>query len=157
MRKVPMFLKQNLFSDTIFDNDISVEQKHFFQYASILIPLNTNLDLTILLWEKIYSMENEDKSSLEIIGAPVVLAPERAKGALERLMEALSSMQEMTESKILKTFALELAVKAASNSLNTEAHEILCEQLFSSSNPSYAPNGKRIIIELEQEDLVKDL
>ena len=64
MRKVPMFLKQNLFSDTIFDNDISVEQKHFFQYASILIPLNTNLDLTILLWEKIYSMENEDKSSL---------------------------------------------------------------------------------------------
>ena len=100
---------------------------------------------------------NEDKSSLEIIGAPVVLAPERAKGALERLMEALSSMQEMTESKILKTFALELAVKAASNSLNTEAHEVLCEQLFSSSNPSYAPNGKRIIIELEQEDLVKDL
>tara|TARA_Y100000385_G_scaffold291551_1_gene370248 strand:+ start:636 stop:2453 length:1818 start_codon:yes stop_codon:yes gene_type:complete len=100
---------------------------------------------------------NKDKSSLEIIGAPVVLAPERAKGALERLMEALSSMQEMTESKILKTFALELAVKAASNSLNTEAHEVLCEQLFSSSNPSYAPNGKRIIIELEQEDLVKDL
>ena len=100
---------------------------------------------------------NEDKSSLEIIGAPVVLAPERAKGALERLMEALSSMQEMTESKILKTFALELAVKAASNSLNTEAHEVLCEQLFSSSNPSYAPNGKRIIIELEQEDLVRDL
>ena len=59
-----MFLKRNLFDDTIFDNSKSVSQMEFFQYASILIPLNTNLDLTVLLWERIYSMENENKSSM---------------------------------------------------------------------------------------------
>ena len=91
---------------------------------------------------------------MEITGAPVVLAPEKAKEALERFMEELSAMQDVSESKVLKTFALELAIKAASYSLNTEALEVLREQLFSSSNPIFAPNGKKIIIELQQEDLV---
>jgi hypothetical protein len=59
-----MYLKRNLFEDTIFDNSKHVIQTDFFQYASILIPLNTNLDLTVLLWERIYSMENENKSSM---------------------------------------------------------------------------------------------
>jgi DNA mismatch repair protein MutL len=100
---------------------------------------------------------SQDKKSMEITGAPVVLASEKAKEALERFMEELSAMQDVSESKVLKTFALELAIKAASYSLNTEALEVLREQLFSSSNPSFAPNGKKIIIELQQEDLVKYL
>ena len=56
-----MFLrKRHLFEDTVFNNQKPVEQKENFEYWGILIPLNTNLDLTLLLWEKIYSMENED-------------------------------------------------------------------------------------------------
>jgi len=65
VKKVKMYIvKKNLFSNTIFDNDKAVEQKYPFQYSNILIPLNTNLQLTVMIWEKIYSMENEDKRSL---------------------------------------------------------------------------------------------
>ena len=64
MREVTMYLKRNLFDNTIFDNSKAVVQTEMFQYSGILIPLNTNLDLTVLLWERIYSMKNEDKSSL---------------------------------------------------------------------------------------------
>jgi DNA mismatch repair protein MutL len=95
-----------------------------------------------------------DRTTVEIVGAPVVLAPENAKGAMERFMEELSSMEDVSESKVLKAFALELATKTADSSLNTEAMEHLREQLFSSSNPSVGPNGKKIITELQQEDLV---
>ena len=97
---------------------------------------------------------HEDHSTVEIIGAPVVLAPENAKGAMERFMEELSAMEDVSESKVLKTFALELATKSADGMLHTEALEHLREQLFSSSNPSVGPNGKKIITELQQEDLV---
>ena len=58
------------------------------------------------------------------------MAPEKAKEALERFMEELSTIQDVSESKVLKTFALELAIKAASYSLNTEAQEVLREQLL---------------------------
>ena len=95
-----------------------------------------------------------DRTTVEIVGAPVVLAPENAKGAMERFMEELSSMEDVSESKVLKAFALELATKTADSSLSTEAMEHLREQLFSSSNPSVGPNGKKIITELQQEDLV---
>jgi len=65
VKKVKMYIgKANLFKNTIFDNDNVVKQKDPFQYSSILIPLNTNLELTMFVWEKIYSMENENKSSL---------------------------------------------------------------------------------------------
>jgi hypothetical protein len=69
-------------------------------------------------------------------------------------MEELSSMEDVSESKVLKAFALELATKTADSSLSTEAMEHLREQLFSSSNPSVGPNGNKIITELQQEDLV---
>tara|TARA_Y100000389_G_scaffold192338_1_gene219654 strand:+ start:2274 stop:2444 length:171 start_codon:yes stop_codon:yes gene_type:complete len=52
--------RKKLFKDTIFDNRVSVEQKEPFEYSSVLIPLNTNLELTLLVWEKIYSIKNED-------------------------------------------------------------------------------------------------
>ena len=56
-----LYLKRKkLFKDTIFDNRVSVEQKEPFEYSSVLIPLNTNLELTLLIWEKIYSIKNED-------------------------------------------------------------------------------------------------
>ena len=95
-----------------------------------------------------------DRTVVEIVGVPVVLAPENAKGAMERFMEELSSMEDVSESKVLKAFALELATKTADSSLSTEAMEHLREQLFSSSNPSVGPNGNKIITELQQEDLV---
>ena len=39
---------------------------------------------------------------MEITGAPVVLAPEKAKEALERFMEELSAMQDVSESRCSK-------------------------------------------------------
>ena len=83
-----------------------------------------------------------------------MLQPEDAIAALECLMEELSALEHRDAPKVLRVFALELATKASKNSLNGEAMEKLREQLFSSSNPSTAPNGKKIIIELQQEDLV---
>jgi hypothetical protein len=60
-----MYLKRtNLFKDTIFDNSASIIQKEPFEYASILIPLNTNLNLTLLVWERIYEIQNENTSSM---------------------------------------------------------------------------------------------
>ncbi len=95
-----------------------------------------------------------DRSSVEIVGAPVVLAAEEALGAMERFMDELSNMEDVSESKLLKAFALELATKSAKGTVNKEAMEHLREQLFSSANPSIGPNGKKIITELQQEDLV---
>ena len=95
-----------------------------------------------------------DRSSVEIVGAPVVLAAEEALGAMERFMDELSNMEDASESKLLKAFALELATKSAIGTVNKEAMEHLREQLFSSANPSIGPNGKKIITELQQEDLV---
>lgn len=97
---------------------------------------------------------DQDSEHLDIIGIPVMLQPEDAIPALECLMEELSALEHRDSPKVLRVFALELATKASKNSLNGEAMEKLREQLFSSSNPSTAPNGKKIIIELQQEDLV---
>ena len=38
-----------MFEDTIFDNTKPVNQTEMFQYASILIPLNKNPQMTILI------------------------------------------------------------------------------------------------------------
>ncbi|HCP41082.1 MAG TPA: hypothetical protein DIT65_04740, partial [Cryomorphaceae bacterium] len=95
-----------------------------------------------------------DRSSVEIVGAPVVLSAEEALGAMERFMDELSNMGDLSESKILKVLALELATKSAKSTVNIEALEALKQQLFSSTNPRIGPNGKKIITELQQDDLV---
>jgi hypothetical protein len=56
--KVKMFSTNNQFEDTIFNNDKVVVQSECFQYSHILIPLNTNLDLTLLVWGKLYSVDD---------------------------------------------------------------------------------------------------
>ncbi len=53
-----MFSTNNQFEDTIFNNDKVVVQSECFQYSHILIPLNTNLDLTLLVWGKLYSVDD---------------------------------------------------------------------------------------------------
>ena len=54
-----------MFEDTIFDNTKPVNQTEMFQYASILIPLNKNPQMTILIWERLCKMiSDEDESSL---------------------------------------------------------------------------------------------
>ncbi len=53
-----------MFKDTIFDNTKSVKQTESFQYSRILIPLNKNPEFTILLWERLIKlMDNEDDES----------------------------------------------------------------------------------------------
>jgi hypothetical protein len=43
-----------LFNNTIFDNRISSKQTHSFQYlVPILLPLNTNTERTINMWERL--------------------------------------------------------------------------------------------------------
>tara|TARA_B100001287_G_C22562880_1_gene472318 strand:- start:41 stop:220 length:180 start_codon:yes stop_codon:yes gene_type:complete len=53
-----------MFEDTIFNNDKIVEQKDWFEYAHILIPLNRNPQTTILIWERLFNILSNDKSSL---------------------------------------------------------------------------------------------
>jgi hypothetical protein len=57
-----MFLKRNLFDDTIFDNTKPVKQTEMFQYARILIPLNKNPQMTILIWERLLDMMGDGSS-----------------------------------------------------------------------------------------------
>lgn len=52
-----MYSTSNLFENTIFNNEKVVHQTDCFQYAKILIPLNTNLDLTLIIWDKVFSIE----------------------------------------------------------------------------------------------------
>jgi hypothetical protein len=54
-----------MFENTIFDNTKPVKQTEMFEYASILIPLNKNPQMTILIWERLCKMlSDEDESSL---------------------------------------------------------------------------------------------
>jgi len=51
-----------MFEDTIFDNTKPVNQTEMFQYASILIPLNKNPQMTILIWERLCDMLGDESS-----------------------------------------------------------------------------------------------
>lgn len=42
-----------MFKGSIFDNTGAFTQKSSFEYVSILLPLNTNTELTISIYEKI--------------------------------------------------------------------------------------------------------
>lgn len=55
-----------LFQNTIFDDRLVVNQKEFFEYASITVPLMINPQMVIRLWEHTVSYINMayDKSSL---------------------------------------------------------------------------------------------
>jgi hypothetical protein len=64
-RENPMFLI--MFKDTIFDDTQAIEQRHPFEYLHILLPLNTRTNITIMIWEKMAEMMNDDESSLRDI------------------------------------------------------------------------------------------
>jgi hypothetical protein len=57
LKKVRMYSTNNLFENTIFNNEKVVKQTECFEYAKILVPLNTNLDLTLIIWDKVFSIE----------------------------------------------------------------------------------------------------
>ena len=65
IRENQMFLL--MFKGTIFDDTQAIEQRHPFEYLHILLPLNTRTNITIMIWEKMAEMMNDDESSLRDI------------------------------------------------------------------------------------------
>jgi hypothetical protein len=55
-----------LFEKTIFDNRKSVNQREFFEYAHITLPLLMNPKLSIKIWEQTVKYMNDayDRSGL---------------------------------------------------------------------------------------------
>jgi len=56
-----------MFKGTIFDDTQAIEQKHPFEYLHILLPLNTQTNITIMIWERMVELMNDDESSLRDI------------------------------------------------------------------------------------------
>ena len=88
-----------------------------------------------------------------------MLNVEDAIPTLEALFEQYHKTGEAGESKLLKSIALAVAQNGAATHAPRTVEElyVLREQLLSSSNPQYAPNGKKIIAEWTTEDIDKAL
>jgi len=95
----------------------------------------------------------------DIKGIPMMLNVEHAIPTLEALFEQYNKTGEASESKLLKSIALAVAQNSAARHAPRTVEElyVLREQLLSSSNPQYAPNGKKIIAEWTTEDIDKAL
>jgi DNA mismatch repair ATPase MutL len=95
----------------------------------------------------------------DIKGIPMMLNVEDAIPTLEALFEQYNKTGEAGESKLLKSIALAVAQNGAATHAPRTVEElyVLREQLLSSSNPQYAPNGKKIIAEWTTEDIDKAL
>jgi len=53
-----------MFSDTIFDNNKVVKQKHSYQYINIIWPLNEQTELTVHLYDKIVRVMSGNTGSM---------------------------------------------------------------------------------------------
>lgn len=51
-----------MFKNTIFDNSKPVSQNAAFEYLHILLPLNTRTELTLMVWERIFNIMDDESS-----------------------------------------------------------------------------------------------
>lgn len=94
---------------------------------------------------------DKNPGNYELHGIPTVLAADQASAALEDFLEVCKTFDRAPEhNTLLAALAKSICQSAARNHLPTQPEALarLREQLLSSSNPQFSPNGKRIIFEL---------
>jgi DNA mismatch repair protein MutL len=95
----------------------------------------------------------------EIQGIPMFLEMEAAVPSLEMLFEQYQELEEAEDQKLLRSMALAIASYGSRSQIPKTAEElyVLREQLLSSSNPQHTPKGKKIITEINPEDIENKL
>ena len=87
------------------------------------------------------------------------LEMEAAVPSLEMLFEQYQELEEAEDQKLLRSMALAIASYGSRSQIPKTAEElyVLREQLLSSSNPQHTPKGKKIITEINPEDIENKL
>lgn len=95
---------------------------------------------------------------LQVIGVPDSLPEEQLESSIENLLVALS-INDLDPGEIAHTLILSLAKSSAirnGQSLQSEEMNHIISSLFTSKEPSYTPDGKRIISQISLSDLTKE-
>lgn len=98
----------------------------------------------------------KNPGEFDLHGIPVILSPEEGRPALEQFLEHVKNFETPPEPQaLLQTLVKSICQSAARSHIPNQTEELsdLREKLLSSTNPQFAPNGKRIIYELTQEGL----
>ncbi|MHA8051585.1 DNA mismatch repair endonuclease MutL [Aquirufa sp. ROCK-SH2] len=171
---------------TISEGLLLIDQKRAYQrilYDQFIENLKRKNGVSQqLLFPKILHISPSDKSLLEEIkeditdlgfqlsldqenmywvqGVPAGLAEEDGQNLIEGILEQVknesSEFHQHRIEKIAQAMANRSAIKFQQKRLNNEELRSLVEQLFSSTNPNFSPNGETISRKLGEEEL-KDI
>jgi DNA mismatch repair protein MutL len=99
-----------------------------------------------------------NEECLQVVGVPDSLPEEQLESSIEDLLVALS-INDLDPGEIAHTLILSLAKSSAipsGQSLQSEEMNHIISSLFTSKEPSYTPDGKRIISQISLSDLTKE-
>jgi DNA mismatch repair protein MutL len=104
-----------------------------------------------------FQLETDEENSYWVKGVPAGLGEEDGQNLIEGILEQVknesSEFQQHRIEKIAQAMANRSAVKFQQKRLSQEELHSLVEQLFSSSNPNFSPNGETISRKLGESNL----
>ena len=105
-----------------------------------------------------FQLETDEENNYWVKGVPAGLGEEDGQNLIEGILEQVknesSEFQQHRIEKIAQAMANRSAVKFQQKRLSQEELHSLVEQLFSSSNPNFSPNGETISRKLGEEALL---
>lgn len=105
-----------------------------------------------------FRLQLDDEKSYWVQGIPAGLAEEDGQNLIEGILEQVknesSEFHQHRIEKIAQAMANRSAIKYQQKRLSSEEMSSLLEQLFSSSNPNFSPNGETISRKLGEESLI---
>ncbi|WP_027003604.1 DNA mismatch repair endonuclease MutL [Hugenholtzia roseola] len=131
----------------------------------LLFPLRLHLSPTdLILLDEIrqeleqlgFLFHKKEDQQLLLEGVPADLPTEKAGILFEETLEQFKQNKKHLDLPIRDLLLRALAQRAAQRSethLHGEAAKSLIDELFASSNPYYAPDGKKIVVVLNEQDL----
>ena len=132
----------------LFPQSLDLNPTHFFtlsQYKKELKNIGFNIQFT-------------DSNTLMVKGAPLELDGKDFKYIFEELVDRIDSNKEIGLGKdevFAKLFAKRASISENKMLSNSEV-ESLIEQLFSSSNPNYTPDGRKILYKISIDEIEKE-
>jgi DNA mismatch repair protein MutL len=150
----------------LYDQLMTQFLSHPIASQQLLFPIERNYSHTEKeIWEanaaqiKRLGFDWEWKNEyIQLIGVPESLPEEQLESSLEDLLSALS-VHDIDPGEIAHTLILSLATSSAIRSgqvLQSEEMQHIISSLFTSKEPSYTPDGKRIISQINISELTKE-
>ncbi|MBO5663893.1 MAG: DNA mismatch repair endonuclease MutL [Bacteroidales bacterium] len=138
---------QSVSQSLLFPEDIDLPQHLLPEFESIIEELN---DLG-------FRFEKTD-AHYTLCGIPEQLGGKDAHAVLQELLDAKMEERPNIEQVLSERLALQMAKSTAlpyGQTLSDNEQIALCRQLFASAIQNFTPDGKRIIVSMSQEELIK--